>query len=127
MTIDHSVPILVVDDFKTMVRIMRNFLTDLGFTDVDDASNGEDALEKMRSKSYALVISDWNMQPMTVFALLRRVRADPRTTSTRFIMVTAESKTDNVLSARQAGVEHYLVKPFNAQMLRSKLEQVLTN
>lgn len=127
MTIDHSVPILVVDDFKTMVRIMRNFLTDLGFTDVDDASNGEDALEKMRSKSYALVISDWNMQPMTGFDLLRRVRADPRTTSTRFIMVTAESKTDNVLSARQAGVDHYLVKPFNAQMLRSKLEQVLTN
>ena len=127
MTIDHSVPILVVDDFKTMVRIMRNFLTDLGFTDVDDASNGEDALEKMRTKSYALVISDWNMQPMTGFDLLRRVRADPRTTATRFIMVTAESKTDNVLSARQAGVDHYLVKPFNAQMLRSKLEQVLTN
>ena len=127
MTIDHSVPILVVDDFKTMVRIMRNFLTDLGFTDVDDASNGEDALEKMRSKTYGLVISDWNMQPMSGFDLLRRVRADPRTTSTRFIMVTAESKTDNVLSARQAGVDHYLVKPFNAQMLRSKLEQVLAH
>ena len=127
MAIDHTVPILVVDDFKTMVRIMRNFLNDLGFTDVDDASNGEDALEKMRGKSYGLVISDWNMQPMSGFDLLRRVRSDPRTMSMRFIMVTAESKTDNVLSARQAGVDHYLVKPFNAQMLRSKLEQVLAN
>jgi len=120
-----SVPILVVDDFKTMIRIMKNFLRDLGFTDVDDASNGEAALEMMRQKQYGLVISDWNMQPMSGFDLLRRVRADPRTTGTRFIMVTAESKTDNVLSARQAGVDHYIVKPFNAQMLRNKLEQVL--
>jgi two-component system chemotaxis response regulator CheY len=123
--IDTSTPILVVDDYATMVRIIRNLLKQIGFENVDDASNGEQALEKIKSKQYGLVFSDWNMEPMSGIELLQRVRADPATAHTPFIMVTAESKTDNVITARKAGVSNYLVKPFNAQMLKAKIDQVL--
>jgi two-component system chemotaxis response regulator CheY len=107
-----------------MVRIIRNLLKQLGFEDVDDASDGSTALAKMREKRYALVISDWNMEPMTGYDLLRQVRGDDRLRSTPFIMVTAESKTDNVIAAKKAGVSNYIVKPFNAQTLKSKIEAV---
>src|SRR4051794_3423362 len=95
--IDKSMPILVVDDYATMVRIIRNLLKQIGFENVDDASNGEAALEKIRNNNYGLVFSDWNMEPMSGIELLQRVRSDPRTANTPFIMVTAESKTDNVI------------------------------
>ena len=124
MGADPSLPILVVDDYNTMIRIIRNLLRQLGFADVDDASDGEAALIKMGVKRYGLVISDWNMEPMTGYELLKRVRATPRISGTPFIMVTAESKTENVVAAKQAGVNNYIVKPFTADTLKSKIEAV---
>ena len=124
MAIDPSMPVLVVDDYSTMVRIIRNLLRQLGFSDIDDANDGAAALAKMRAKRYGLVISDWNMEPMSGYELLREVRADPALSETPFIMVTAESKTDNVIATRKAGVSNYIVKPFNAQTLRAKIEAV---
>ena len=124
MAIDMSMPVLVVDDYNTMIRIIRNLLKQLGFEDVDDASDGSAALAKMREKKYGLVISDWNMEPMTGYELLKEVRADPGLNKTPFIMVTAESKTENVIAAKQAGVNNYIVKPFNAQTLKTKIEGV---
>ena len=124
MAFDPSMPVLVVDDYGTMVRIIRNLLRQLGFADVDDAPDGGAALEKMRGKRYSLVISDWNIEPMTGYELLRQVRADPGLERTPFIMVTAESKTENVIAAKKAGVNNYIVKPFNAQTLKAKIEAV---
>ena len=122
MAFDLSMPILVVDDYNTMIRIIRNLLKQLGFENVDDASDGSAALAKMQSKKYGLVISDWNMEPMTGYDLLREVRADPNLATTPFIMITAESKTENVIAAKKAGVNNYIVKPFNAATLKTKIE-----
>jgi len=127
MAVDLSMPVLVVDDYSTMVRIIRNLLAQIGFADVDDAKDGVSALEKMRIKRYRLVISDWNMEPMTGYDLLKEVRADPGLGQVPFIMVTAESKTENVIAAKKAGVNTYIVKPFNAQTLKSKIESVFTD
>jgi two-component system chemotaxis response regulator CheY len=124
MAVDLSTPILVVDDYSTMVRIIRNLLKQLGFVHIDDACDGSVALAKLRGRRYGLVISDWNMEPMTGYDLLKEVRSDPRLAWTPFIMVTAESKTDNVIAAKKAGVSNYIVKPFNAQTLKSKIEAV---
>ena len=124
MALDTTMPILVVDDYQTMVRIIRNLLKQLGFDDVDEASDGTGALGKMKGKQYGLVISDWNMQPMTGYELLKQVRSDEGLRATPFIMVTAESKTENVIAAKKAGVNNYIVKPFNAQTLKTKIEAV---
>jgi two-component system chemotaxis response regulator CheY len=124
MAVDLSMPILVVDDYQTMIRIIRNLLKQLGFDDVDDASDGSAALSKLKEKKYGLVISDWNMEPMTGYELLKEVRADDQLRTTPFIMVTAESKTENVIAAKKAGVNNYIVKPFNAQTLKSKIDAV---
>lgn len=124
MTFDNGMPILVVDDYQTMVRIIRNLLKQLGFEEVDEASDGSEALTKMRERKYGLIISDWNMQPMTGYELLKQVRADRDLHSTPFIMVTAESKTENVIAAKRAGVNNYIVKPFNAQTLKAKIDAV---
>jgi two-component system chemotaxis response regulator CheY len=124
MAVDLSIPVLVVDDYNTMVRIVRNLLRQLGFEDIDDANDGAAALAKLQSRKYGLVISDWNMEPMTGYDLLKAVRADPELSRTPFIMVTAESKTDNVIAAKKAGVSNYIVKPFNAQTLKTKIEAV---
>jgi two-component system chemotaxis response regulator CheY len=124
MAIDMSMPVLVVDDYNTMIRIIRNLLKQLGFEDVDDAADGSAALAKMKEKKYGLVISDWNMEPMTGYELLKEVRADSSLSKTPFIMVTAESKTENVIAAKKAGVNNYIVKPFNAQTLKTKIEAV---
>ena len=124
MSVDLSMPVLVVDDYNTMIRIIRNLLKQLGFEDIDDACDGSAALNKMRGKRYGLVISDWNMEPMTGYELLKEVRADPGLSKTPFIMVTAESKTENVIAAKQAGVSNYIVKPFNAETLRAKIVSV---
>jgi two-component system chemotaxis response regulator CheY len=124
MAADRAMPVLVVDDYNTMIRIIRNLLKQIGFSDIDDAADGSAALARMREKKYGLVISDWNMEPMTGYELLKEVRADPGLSKTPFIMVTAESKTENVIAAKKAGVNNYIVKPFNAQTLQSKIEAV---
>lgn len=125
MAVDLGMPILIVDDYKTMLRIVRNLLKQLGFNNVDEATDGAQALEKARAKQYGLIISDWNMEPMTGYEFLKEVRADNVIKDTPFIMVTAESKTDNVIAAKKAGVNNYIVKPFNAATLKTKLVAVL--
>lgn len=125
MALDKDMPILIVDDYKTMLRIIRNLLKQLDFNNIDEATDGSMALEKLKEKPYGLVISDWNMQPMTGLELLRSVRADGGLKRTPFIMITAESKTENVVAAKEAGVNNYIVKPFNAETLKSKIESVL--
>jgi two-component system, chemotaxis family, chemotaxis protein CheY len=124
MAFDNKMRILIVDDYATMLRILRNLLRQLDLNNVDEAQNGEEALFKLRKETFDLVISDWNMQPMTGIDLLRQVRADARLKSLPFIMVTAESKTENVIVAKQAGVSNYIVKPFNADTLKMKIMSV---
>ncbi len=124
MAVDLSMPVLVVDDYQTMTRIIRNLLKQLGFTEIDDANDGAAALKRLGERRYGLIISDWNMAPMTGYELLKEVRANPETAETPFIMITAESKTENVIAAKQAGVNNYIVKPFNAQTLKAKIDAV---
>jgi len=124
MAVDTTMSVLVVDDYKTMIRIIRNLLKQIGFEDVDEASDGTEALSKMKERKYGLVISDWNMEPMTGYELLKEVRSDATLNRTPFIIVTAESKTENVIAAKKAGVNNYIVKPFNAQTLKGKIEAV---
>jgi len=125
MAVDVSIPILIVDDYKTMLRIIRNLLKQLNFNNVDEAMDGSEALKKLREKKFSLIISDWNMEPMTGLQLLREVRSDIKLKEIPFIMVTAESKTENVVAAKEAGVSNYIVKPFNAETLKQKLVTVL--
>ena len=117
--------ILVVDDFKTVINIVRRQLSSVGYDDIDEAMCGEEALEKIHNRKYDLIISDWNMEPMTGLELLKEVRVDESLRDTPFIMITAESKTENVIAAKEAGVNNYIVKPFNAATLKSKLTSVL--
>jgi two-component system chemotaxis response regulator CheY len=116
--------VMIVDDYNTMLRILRNLLRQLDINTVEEATDGEKALDLMRRNPFDLVISDWNMAPMTGLDLLRAVRADEKLRRIPFIMVTAESKTENVITAKQAGVSNYIVKPFNAETLRMKIESV---
>ena len=125
MTVDKNMPVLLVDDYKTMLRIVGNLLKQLGFSNIDEATDGGSALQKLRTKKFGLVISDWNMEPMTGLQLLKEVRIDTKLKDTPFIMVTAESKTENVVAAKEAGVNNYIVKPFNADTLKTKIESVL--
>ncbi len=127
MPIDKSMNVLIVDDYKTMLRIIRNLLKQIEFNNVEEAGDGGEALTKLRAGHYGLVISDWNMAPMTGLQLLQEVRADSKLKTTPFIMITAESKTENVVAAKQAGVSNYIVKPFNAETLKGKIEMVLGN
>ena len=125
MAVDKNMPVLIVDDYKTMLRIIRNLLKQLGFTNVEEASDGGGALEVLRRTEIKLVISDWNMEPMTGLQLLKEVRADAKLKSLPFIMITAESKTENVIAAKQAGVNNYIVKPFTAATLKTKMASVI--
>lgn len=125
MAVDLNMNVLIVDDYQTMLRILRNLLRQLNFKNIDEASDGSEALKKLRSKNYGLVISDWNMEPMTGIELLREVRSDEKLKHLPFIMITAESKSENVIAAKQAGVSNYIVKPFNAETLKGKLTSVL--
>ncbi len=125
MAVDMNMRVLVVDDYKTMLRIIHNLLCQLNFSNISDATDGAMALQKLRQESYGLVISDWNMEPMTGIQLLREVRGDNSLKHIPFIMVTAESKSENVVAAKEAGVSNYIVKPFNAGTLKSKLVSVL--
>jgi two-component system, chemotaxis family, chemotaxis protein CheY len=119
--VDKAMNVLIVDDYKTMLRIIRNLLKQLGFDNVDEASDGATALARLREKDFGLVISDWNMEPMTGLQLLKEVRSDGKLADIPFVMVTAESKTENVIAAKEAGVTNYIVKPFNAETLKQKL------
>ena len=124
MSVDMNMEILIVDDYRTMLRIIRNLLKQIGFDNVDEATDGSMALKKMREKSYGLVISDWNMEPMSGYELLKEMRADPALASVPFIMITAESKTENIIAAKNAGVSNYIVKPFNAATLKAKIDAI---
>lgn len=126
MAVNKNMNVLIVDDYTTMLRIIKNLLKQLGFNNVDEATDGSMALEKIKVKEYGLVISDWNMEPMTGLELLKQVRASTAEfKNVPFIMVTAESKTENVVAAKQAGVNNYIVKPFNAETLKTKIAAVL--
>jgi two-component system chemotaxis response regulator CheY len=125
MTTDPNLAVLVVDDFNTMVRITRKLLKAIGYENVDDAANGQAAMEKIKAKQYGLIISDWNMDPMSGYELLVQVRAYEPTAKTPFILVTAESKPDNVVAAKKAGVNDYLIKPFNEKVLKEKIDKAL--
>ena len=125
MAVDKTMNVLVVDDYKSMIRIVRGLLNQLGFQNVDEAMDGPSALALIRAKTYGLVLSDWNMQPMTGLELLKEVRAEDRTRSLPFVMVTAEAKAENVVAARQAGVNNYVIKPFTLAVLKQKLTTVL--
>lgn len=124
MAVSMSMPILIVDDYNTMIRILRNLLRQLGFTNIDEACDGRAALAKLRTKSYGLVISDSNMSPMSGLELLNRVRADERTKALPFIMI-ANDTAEGSAAERRAGASSYIVKPFTAQSLKTKLVPVL--
>jgi len=125
MVVNKSMKVLVVDDYKTMVRIVRGLMAQLGFEHIDDAADGATALNLIRNNNYGLVLSDWNMAPMSGLDLLKSVRSDDRTRSLPFVMVTAEAKTENVVAAKQAGVNNYIIKPFTLAVLKQKLTTVL--
>lgn len=127
MAVNMDIRILIVDDFKTMLRIVDSQLRQIGFKNIDEAMSGTEALEKLKVNKYDLILSDWNMEPMTGFALLKAVRANPETQKLPFVLITAESKPDNILAAKQAGVNNYIVKPFNGNTLKEKLVAVLGN
>ena len=128
VAVDKNMNVLVVDDYQTMIRIIKNLLKQLGFNNIDEATDGTAAYELISQKKYGLVISDWNMEPMSGLELLKKVRSttgNDNITKVPFIMVTAESKTENVIAAKQAGVNNYIVKPFNAETLKTKISSVL--
>ncbi len=126
MAVDMNMNVLIVDDYTTMLRIIKNLLKQLGFKNIDEATDGSMAFEKVKTKNYGLIISDWNMEPMTGFEFLKKIRSSDEPFKTvPFIMVTAESKTENVIAAKQAGVNNYIVKPFNAETLKGKIAAVL--
>lgn len=124
MAINKNMPILIVDDYKTMLRIVRGLLNQLGFANIDEATDGAMAWDMVKKKQYGLIVSDWNMEPMSGFEFLKLVRTNEATKQLPFIMVTAESKTENIIAAKQAGVSNYIVKPFNGQTLKGKMEAV---
>lgn len=125
MPVDKNMRILIVDDFKTMLMITDNLLRQMGFQNIDKATDGASALEKIQKTSYGLILSDWNMEPMNGLDLLKAVRANPATKATPMILITAESKPENIIAAKQAGVNNYIVKPFNGVTLKEKMTAVL--
>ena len=125
MSVDKSMRILVVDDFMTMRRIIINLLRQLGFSNVTEAADGVQALERVQGEKIDLIISDWNMPNMTGIEFLKHVREDEKLKHIPFIMVTAEGKRENVIAAVQAGVNNYIVKPFNAATLKEKMIKVI--
>jgi two-component system chemotaxis response regulator CheY len=122
--VDKNLKILVVDDFSTMRRIVRNLLKELGFTNVDEAEDGAVALGKLKGGNFEFVVSDWNMPNMTGIELLVAIRADPSLKHLPVMMVTAEAKKENIIQAAQAGASGYIVKPFTAATLEEKLNKV---
>ncbi|MEJ5226377.1 chemotaxis response regulator CheY [Thermodesulfovibrio sp.] len=121
---NFKIRVLVVDDFPTMRRIVKNLLKQLGFENIDEAENGEDALRKLKGGDYGLVVSDWNMPVMEGIDLLKNVRSDPQLKDIPFLMVTAEAEKEKVIEAIKAGVDNYIVKPFTGEVLKEKLEKI---
>jgi two-component system chemotaxis response regulator CheY len=119
--------VLVVDDFSTMRRIVKNILRQLGYANVDEAEDGNGALAKLHQEKYGLVLTDWNMPNMTGIDLVKAIRGDSAIKETPILMVTAEAKKENVLEAIQAGVNNYVVKPFTPETLREKIEKIFEN
>jgi len=124
LAIDYNMKILIVDDFSTMRRIEKNILKHLGFTNIDEAGDGAEALQKLRAKKYDFIISDWNMPVMEGIELLRAVRADESLKHIPFLMVTAEAEKASVLLAIKEGVSNYIVKPFTEDVIKAKIEQI---
>ena len=124
MPADPNMKILVVDDMSTMRRIVKNIMKQLGFANVEEAENGQDALDKLRVESFGFVISDWNMPVMTGIDLLRAIRADEKLKAIPVLMVTAEAQKENLIEAIQAGVSNYIVKPFTAEVLQEKMNKI---
>ena len=122
--VDKNIKILVVDDFPTMRRILRNLLKELGFVNVDEAEDGAVGLEKVKNGNYGFVVSDWNMPNMDGLAMLQAIRADPRLTKLPVLIVTAEAKKENIIAAAQAGASGYVVKPFTAVTLEEKITKI---
>ena len=121
---DSNLHFLVVDDFNTMRRIVRNLLKELGYTNVEEAEDGADALHKLQAGTFDFVITDWNMPNMDGLELLHRIRADEKLSDMPVLMVTAEAKKENIIAAAQAGASGYVVKPFTAAILEEKLNKI---
>lgn len=124
MPADPNMKILVVDDMSTMRRIVKNIMKQLGFANVEEAENGQDALDKLRAETFGFVISDWNMPVMTGIDLLRAIRADEKLKAIPVLMVTAEAQKENLIEAIQAGVSNYIVKPFSAEVVQEKMNKI---
>jgi two-component system chemotaxis response regulator CheY len=124
---DPTTKFLVVDDFPTMRRIIRNLLKELGFTNVEEAEDGVDGLAKLRSGDFQFVVSDWNMPNMTGIDMLKQIRTDEQLKHLPVLMVTAEAKKENIIAAAQAGASGYVVKPFTAATLDEKLKKIFAN
>jgi two-component system chemotaxis response regulator CheY len=121
---DTNMRILIVDDFSTMRRIVRNLLTDLGYTNMTEADDGNTAWPMLQSGNFDFVVTDWNMPGMTGIDLLRNIRGDARIAKTPVLMVTAEAQRDQIIQAAQAGVNGYIIKPFTAQTLKEKIDKI---
>ncbi|MBC8432307.1 MAG: response regulator [Desulfobacterales bacterium] len=121
---DLNMKVLIVDDFATMRRILRNILKQIGFTDITEADDGSTALKELKKEKYDLILSDWNMPEMQGIDLLNTMKADDELKSIPFIMVTAEAQKDNIVGAVKAGVSSYIVKPFTAETISEKLKKV---
>jgi two-component system chemotaxis response regulator CheY len=125
MAVDKNMKILLVDDFKTMLKLTGSMLGQMGFKNIEEATDGSMALKKLKEQKYDLILSDWNMEPMTGLELLKNVRSDAALKAIPVILITAESKPENIIVAKQAGVNNYIVKPFNANTLKDKLAAVI--
>jgi two-component system chemotaxis response regulator CheY len=125
MTAREDLQVLIVEDRQVMLKIIRRLLVQLGYANVDEAANGLQALERIREKRYDLILSDWNMDGMSGFDLLKILRADPQTRDTPFILVTAEAKPENIMAAKVAGASGYLLKPFKLDVLEKTIDGVL--
>jgi two-component system chemotaxis response regulator CheY len=123
--VDKSIKILIVDDFATMRKVVRNLLKQVGYEDIVEAEDGVMALKTLKSQKIDVVVSDWNMPNMSGLELLKAVRADAELAKTPFLMVTAEALQDNVVAAVKAGVNNYIVKPFTAEVLNEKIKKIM--
>jgi two-component system chemotaxis response regulator CheY len=121
---DYKIKILVVDDFSTMRRIIKNILKQLGYENIEEAEDGAQAFNKLKTGNFGFVVSDWNMPNMDGLELLKKVRSDPDLKALPFLMVTAEAEKDKVIEAIKAGVSNYIVKPFTAEVLKEKMDKI---
>ncbi len=122
---DTAVPVLIVDDFTTMRRIIRTQLEQIGFANLDEAGNGAAALEKLQARKFGLVIADWTMDPMSGLELLKRIRSSAELGAIPFIMLLSDNRSENIIAAKVAGGSTHIVKPFDAQTLKNKISSVL--